>query len=375
VAKPRVIYFINGLGRGGAELGLRTMLEHDLFAKVDLRVIAICRGSAGISEDVAHRLGHRNVIEGGVGAKLTFPLVLKSSYNFLYHLINFRPNVVVLSLKQANIIGRFILFFFPSIHCVAFEHIVRLERGRASKIYERALRLLSNRVDEVWGDCYSTLNSSQIYYRKTPKTKRFVPLFVVSGSEPQKLNYDLHSPIRVAAASRLVTRKKLDVLLKAVRQLVERGRATELIIFGDGPDRTRLEDLTAALGLNGVVTFAGFVDEWWRVALNSDVFVHLSEEEGFCITVAEAMMVGLPVIASSVGGVRDYSKNLSDARHIQSLDPTDVAKEIEILLNDHDGRAELGRRAARSIRTQFASAAVRVHYNRIASTFATPGSE
>ena len=41
-------------------------------------------------------------------------------------------------------------------------------------------------------------------------------------------------------------------------------------------------------------------------AIEADIFLNLSEAEGFCIVVAEAMLAGLPVIAVDVGGIRDY---------------------------------------------------------------------
>ena len=41
----------------------------------------------------------------------------------------------------------------------------------------------------------------------------------------------------------------------------------------------------------------------------ADIFLNLSEVEGFCIVVAEAMLAGLPVIAVDVGGIRDYGRD------------------------------------------------------------------
>ena len=286
------------------------MLKHGLFSQVNLRVIAMFRGSEELHDDITRLVGNGNLIEGRAGEKLTIAAAGIGSCKLLYQLFTFKPEIVVLSLKQANIIGRFLLYFFPRIWCVAFEHIAHLEQGRAVRFYERALRLLSRRVDEVWGDCPATLHATRAYYGVRCKSQTFVPLFVASCDAPLKTEYTLHSPVRIAAASRLVPRKRLDVLLRATRLIIESGHKVELTIFGDGPEKANLERLAADLQLSSVVTFAGFVDEWWRLGTESDVFVHLSEDEGFCITVAEAMMVGLPVIASSVGEISDYCARL-----------------------------------------------------------------
>jgi glycosyltransferase involved in cell wall biosynthesis len=369
--RQRVLYFLNGLGRGGAELGLRTMLEHGLFSRFDLRVVVMFRGQEELRKDIMRLIGTENLIEGGTGSKLTLSTAGIGSCKLLYQLITFKPDVVVLSLKQANIIGRFMLYLFPHIRCIAFEHIAHLERGRAVGIYERALRALSGRVDEVWGDCPATLESTRAYYEMHIKSQTFVPLFVASHDAKPKVDYALHNPVRIAAASRLVPRKRLDVLFQAIRLVVECGFRVKLTIFGDGPERGRLEKLASNLGLDDVVTFAGFVSEWWRAGAENDLFIHLSEDEGFCITVAEAMMVGLPVIASKVGGVADYSQDSRDALHMLSLDPDRVAEAVKGLLISEERRSVLGHAAAATIRSQFGPVRVRGRYEQIARTIAT----
>jgi glycosyltransferase involved in cell wall biosynthesis len=44
-------------------------------------------------------------------------------------------------------------------------------------------------------------------------------------------------------------------------------------------------------------------------ATRADIFINLSEAEGLCIVVAEAMLAGLPVVAVHVGGIRDYGRD------------------------------------------------------------------
>jgi len=51
------------------------------------------------------------------------------------------------------------------------------------------------------------------------------------------------------------------------------------------------------------VSLKGYKPGWFEFAREADIFVNLSDTEGFCIVVAEAMSVGLPVIATDVGGI------------------------------------------------------------------------
>jgi glycosyltransferase involved in cell wall biosynthesis len=371
--KPRVLYFMNGLGIGGAEIGLRTLVEHGLFKDVDFRIVLIERGSDELYRDITRLVGRHNVLTGGDGTKLTVLGSAKASIKFFYQLITFKPDIVVLSLKQANIIGRSILHLFPSIRCIAFEHIAQLEKGRAAKLYENTLKALSGRVNEVWGDSMATLRATQSYYSGSLRHQIFVPLFITPDDAPLKQDYRLHNPVRILVVSRLVPRKRIDALLKAVRILLNNGLRVEITIFGDGPTKPYLQALVSEQQLSSAVTFSGFVRNWWKGATDYDLFAHLSDDEGFCITVAEAMMIGLPVVASAVGGVTDYSRHSMDAWHVHSLDPVELAAVLQGLLTDHERRMTLGRRAASTIRTQFGRETIRSRYSEIAATFIEVG--
>jgi glycosyltransferase involved in cell wall biosynthesis len=91
----------------------------------------------------------------------------------------------------------------------------------------------------------------------------------------------------------LQDRKRVDVLIDAIR-LVQRDGRVHGLIAGGGPDAAQLRD--AAKDLR--VTFAGHQEDVPYVLAGADVAVHLSEAEGFSNAVLEAMSCGLPVIAS-----------------------------------------------------------------------------
>jgi phosphatidylinositol alpha-1,6-mannosyltransferase len=115
------------------------------------------------------------------------------------------------------------------------------------------------------------------------------------------------------AAPRLVTVGQLeqlykgtDVLLHALRRLVDAGLDPRLTIVGDGRYRPALEDLARDLGLAGRVTFAGLVPAGAAVRVfldGADLFVLPSRAEGLPRALIEAMARGLPAIGSAVGGI------------------------------------------------------------------------
>jgi glycosyltransferase involved in cell wall biosynthesis len=109
------------------------------------------------------------------------------------------------------------------------------------------------------------------------------------------------TPVRIGAVGRLTEQKGFDLLIEAVRRLVERGLPVEAVVVGHGPDRAQLEDLAAGLP----VSFVGSVPDVGHMLSTFDIFCLPSRWEGLPFALLEAMMAGLPCVAASVGDVPD----------------------------------------------------------------------
>ena len=128
--------------------------------------------------------------------------------------------------------------FFPSSRCVSFEHISRYRARRAEWLYGSLLWLLSFRVDEIWADCQETHARTPSRYfcrRRAPASRRAVVPGRCRGDRQDRTTA-LHTPLRLAAAGRLVERKNFHLAIEAVGMLRARGLDVSLDIFGDGPD-------------------------------------------------------------------------------------------------------------------------------------------
>ncbi len=129
-------------------------------------------------------------------------------------------------------------------------------------------------------------------------------------------------------AGRLIAHKRVDLLLRALHQLAQDGLAPRLEVFGEGPEKARLQAQSAALGLAERVTFRDFVDtseELWRALAGSALAVQPSAREGFGLFPLEAMAAGVPVVycespESAVGEVvRDGSEGLACSATAEGL--------------------------------------------------------
>lgn len=340
----RILYVLNGFDRGGAEHGLLTLVENGAFEDHDLRVLAFCRGRGDLADKIGAALGNQVQFVTRRDA-LTFWACSAGFFSILRTAVAFRPQKMVLSLKQANVVGRSAAVLMPRITCVAFEHVAEYRARRFQGLYGPLLHLLSRRVDEVWADCEQTLDETRRYFVPRHRARHVIPLFVAECHGPFKTDYALAGRVRLAAAGRLIARKHVPLMVAAVDALRRQGVDATLAVYGDGPERRAIETLVVKRGLQDHVLLAGYQADWVAQAIEADIFLNLSEAEGFCIAVAEAMLAGLPVIAGDVGGIRDYGREGENMLKLWGPTAGDTATAILRLLRDPRLRERLGKQA------------------------------
>jgi len=358
----RIIYFINGFDPGGAEHGLLTLLDNGFFDGHELHVFALCKGKGNLWKDVSDAVGIDNFVLVSEKENLSIRTLLPSLMRFYQEVRVKYPDAVVLSLKQANIVGRLILTFFPAVHCISFEHIAEYKSNSLEWIYKYLLWLTSYRVNEVWADCRETLDSTKKYFM--PIRKRLgvsVPLYCAGDNLPIKASYGIQSQIKLLAAGRLVERKNFDHIIEVVKMLREQHIDATLDIFGTGSIQEQLLDKAVMYGVDDYVNFKGYRHDWVNESLTYDIFVNASSVEGFCIVVAEAMGVGLPVVATNIGGIKEYGVDyenmikLNDHNNIQAL-----YESIKTLISNDDLRERIGKAAASQIRLKYGKSGLKL---------------
>ena len=109
------------------------------------------------------------------------------------------------------------------------------------------------------------------------------------------------APVAISVA-RLSAEKDFPSLLKAIAIAVRSVPDLKLKLVGDGPERQKLEQLTDELALREHVQFLGERKDVPELLSQAGFFVTASLTEGISLTLLEAMAVGLPVVATSVGG-------------------------------------------------------------------------
>jgi len=168
-------------------------------------------------------------------------------------------------------------------------------------------------------------------------------------------------------AAVLEPRKGHHVLLAAFAELVAAGLPLRWVICGDGTLRAQLEQDVRRRGVGDKVVFCGFSAAVERLLPGADVFVLPSLHEGLGIAAIEAMAVGLPVVASRVGGLPEIVTHGETGLLVPAGDAAALAAAIREVIADPDRARSMARRGrtrafARFTTTQMATAVERFYY-------------
>lgn len=119
----------------------------------------------------------------------------------------------------------------------------------------------------------------------------------------------------------------------------------KLLIVGDGPEQANLTRVATERKLESHVVFVGHVSDVAPFYAIADLFALPSHSEGSPNVLLEAMAAGLPVVATSVGGVPEIATNESDALIVPARDPSAFAAALRRALNDSELAGKLRRNA------------------------------
>ena len=153
--------------------------------------------------------------------------------------------------------------------------------------------------------------------------------------------------------ARLDPIKNHAMLLRACQQVVKVMPNARLLIIGDGPERARLEELTQTLGLAAHVTFLGARQDISELLQTFDVFALSSFSEGTSVTLLEAMGVGVPIVATNVGGNPEVVSDGETGWLVESGNANDMAAKLLQLLQDDALRARMGNAGKQRVHALF----------------------
>lgn len=157
---------------------------------------------------------------------------------------------------------------------------------------------VSRQTEHVMKDYYGLSNTITIYNpldngEILQSSKHICPLKVKS------------SQFNIISVGRLEQVKGFDLLIPIIRSIREKGMDVHLWIVGEGTEDNALKLLTKEQGVEKNVTFTGFMKNPYSLMSQMDLFVCSSRAEGFSLVIAEAMLLGIPVVSMNCAGPKE----------------------------------------------------------------------
>ena len=159
----------------------------------------------------------------------------------------------------------------------------------------------------------------------------------------------------VGTVGRLMPIKGFEYLIEAFAQL--RGQRaplrTRLVVVGDGPLREVLGQCADRHGVTRDVSFLGTRTDVYDLMAAFDVFALPSLHEGVPMVILEAMAVGIPIVASRVGGIPEILEDGKDALLVRAGDPASLARTIGKVAGSPEFGVKLSQAARTRVKNQF----------------------
>lgn len=226
---------------------------------------------------------------------------------------------------------------------------------------DRVMLRLSNRVV-----CVSeSIKDSLIIAGVSGKKVRVIPNAVPIGQDCAIIDAQRKAARRqfgtedeeivVGYSGRLSSEKNLKSLILAFSEIHKNREGFQLWVIGDGPQRAELQELVDEKGISEHVFFTGFKENAVDLMAGMDIFVLPSLTEGTPMAMLEAMSIGLPVIASSVGEIPRIINCGENGLLISPGNTRDLVQAIMRIHNDQTLAKQLSENAKRDIKLRFST--------------------
>ena len=341
----KVLWLITGLRVGGAEKLLAASVPYLDRDRFSYELCYLFPRAADLVGDFAGRIP---VFAAGQSRRWDARVVGR-----LAGLLRARHvDVLHAHLPYAGIVGRLAARLAGVRSVVYTEHSVPDRYHLATRIGNRVTYRANAAVIAVSDDIRRTV-LREIGSRRAPRIET-IPVGVDTSARPavdraacrRALGVDADQPMVVNVA-RFSPPKAHDDLLRAARVVCAKRPETVFVLVGGGPLEAQVRAQASALGLTPHVVFAGVRPDALDIVASADVFVMPSRWEGLPLAMLEAMSLGIPVVASRVGGIPEAIRDGQEGFLVPPGDADGVAARVLDLIDDADLRGRLGAAARR----------------------------
>ena len=230
-------------------------------------------------------------------------------------------------------------------------------------------RRLARRIFPCWGDCAIAISEAVQNHLINDFGVDTKKVFLIHSGldltkfEPvseevkkqKRREFNLNDGPVIGIIARLSDIKGHDILILAMKRVVEKIPNANLLIVGEGKFEDYLKKMVHDFHLKNNVRFYPVVNRTAEILSLLDIFVMPSLQEGLGLAVMEAQAMGLPVIASRVGGIPRLIKDGETGLLVVPQDVIGLSEAILFFLNDKTKAQQIGENARKFIHNEFSA--------------------
>ncbi len=217
----------------------------------------------------------------------------------------YKPDIITLHSSKAGILGRMLKLLFEvpillTVHGWSFSPGISTF---ASKFYEFLEKVASRLLDRII--VVSNFDYNLAISRSICTSRKLVMIHNGISNTVNHFHQSKNDLVNLVMIARFDQQKDHRSLIKACKEI----QGIRLHLLGEGPLLPEIKKMVSEMGLNDMVVFWGQTKDVSKVLQMADIFLLISNWEGFPISTLEAMNFSLPVIVSDVGGACEAVKD------------------------------------------------------------------
>lgn len=352
--KKNVLIVNNTLGEGGAEKVLVDVLNKFDYEKYNVKLLILDNKGVHfnkLNENVKLKYIYPNIQpKSKLGIKLWNCFKYRTMnhlYYFIYKLYAGMNNDVEIAFlegeptrfisKSLNKKSKKIAWVHTDLEMCRPKEINELDQLVYSKFDD--IICVSNSSKEVFDKLYSDLNKdAKVIYNIIDKNN-------INKLANESIKFKSNKPI-IISVGRLTEMKRFDLIIKAHKEVINRGIDHELLILGVGPCKDSLVELAKNLNVSDSVKFLGYVQNPYPYIKYADIFISASDFEGFSLVIAESIVLCKAIISTNNGGGTELLENGKYGQIINKDDLNSLSDGIYNILNNKKLKEDLEKKSA-----------------------------
>lgn len=305
----KVLFLINTLGGGGAERVLVNLVNNMDRSRFDITVKTMFHGGVNqkrLDPTVRYVCKKAPLFRGIAKVFCFLPaswlyryFVGEESYDVLVAYMHGAPTKVIVGCKDPRVKKVTWLHTGDPAHSTFFDFWFQKKTAFAAYASCDAVVGISETVRDAFSDYTGITDNMTLVYNTNDIVR-----IMEQAQEDAALPFDKTRPL-FCSVGRAVREKGYDRLIDAAVRLYAEGYRFDLAIVGDGNQFSALKEQVAQANAASYIHLLGFRDNPYPVMKEADMFVCSSRQEGFSTVIAESMILGTPVMATEVSGVRE----------------------------------------------------------------------